>query len=114
MPAGQAAADALNFLRARDTVRVILAESMSFTQSVPGDVPVTIAWGTRDRVLPPRQARVAMRHLQHAGFVPLPDCGHVPMTDNPGLVAKVLLLGSALGAASPRGTTPGDPPRKTD
>ena len=96
MPAGQAAADALAFLRARDTVRVILAESVSFTESVPGGVPVTIAWGTKDRILYPRQARVAMRHLPYAGFVPLPGCGHVPMTDNPGLVAKVLLLGSEL------------------
>ena len=57
---------------------------------------MTIAWGTKDRILYPRQARVAMRHLPHAGFVPLPGCGHVPMTDNPGLVAKVLLLGSEL------------------
>jgi hypothetical protein len=28
--------------------------------------------------------------------VPLPGCGHVPMTDDPALVAKVLLDGSAL------------------
>ena len=96
MPAGQAAGDALAFLRARDTVSAILADSVSFTEPVPGDVPVTIAWGAKDRILPPRQARVAMRQLPGARFVPLPGCGHVPMTDDPALVAKVLLDGSAL------------------
>ena len=95
MPAGQAAGDALAFLRARDTVSAILADSVSFTEPVPGDVPVTIAWGAKDRILPPRQARVAMRQLPGARFVPLPGCGHVPMTDDPALVAKVLLDGSA-------------------
>lgn len=95
MPADQAAADALAFLRARNTVRVVLAEPVSFTETVPDDVPVTIAWGAKDRILPPRQARVAMRHLPGARFVPLPGCGHVPMTDDPALVARVLLEGSA-------------------
>jgi len=103
MPAGQAAGDVLAFLRARDTVRTILAESVSFTEPVPGDVPVTIAWGAKDRVLPPRQALVAMGRLPGARFVPLPGCGHVPMTDDPALVAKVLLDGSS---ACPRGATP--------
>jgi hypothetical protein len=28
------------------------------------------------------------------GLVPLPGCGHVPMTDDPGLVADILLQGS--------------------
>ena len=95
MPAQQAAADAFAFLRARETVRVILAESVSFTESVPDDVPVTIAWGTKDRILHPRQARIAMRQLPSARFVPLPGCGHVPMTDDPELVASVLLHGSS-------------------
>ena len=44
---------------------------------------------------PPRQALVAMGRLPGARFVPLPGCGHVPMTDDPALVAKVLLDGSA-------------------
>jgi pimeloyl-ACP methyl ester carboxylesterase len=76
----QAVADGVAFLRARDAVAAVL--------------PVTIAWGSRDRLLPPGQARVAMRRLPHARFVPLPGCGHVPMTDDPDLVAKVLLDGS--------------------
>jgi pimeloyl-ACP methyl ester carboxylesterase len=89
-----AVADALAFLRARDAVYAILADRQIFTDTVPASVPVTIAWGARDRLLRPSQARVAMRRLPHARFVPLSGCGHVPMTDDPVLVASVLLDGS--------------------
>jgi len=93
----QAEGDALAFLGARDAVHAILADSPSFTADIPipDGVPVTIAWGARDRLLPPSQARVARQRLPLARFVPLPGCGHVPMTDDPGLVARVLLDGSA-------------------
>jgi pimeloyl-ACP methyl ester carboxylesterase len=89
-----AVADTLAFLRARDAVYAILADREVFTDTVPASVPVTIGWGARDRMLWPSQARVAMRRLPHARFVPLPGCGHVPMTDDPVLVASVLLDGS--------------------
>ena len=59
------------------------------------DVPVTVAWGTRDRVLWARQVRAARRALPEARLVQLPGCGHVPMSDDPELVAQVLLDGSA-------------------
>ncbi|WP_067816533.1 alpha/beta fold hydrolase [Actinomadura kijaniata] len=58
------------------------------------DVPVTIAWGTKDRLLRAGQAVRAQRRLPHARFVWLEGCGHVPMGDDPELVAKVLLEGS--------------------
>jgi pimeloyl-ACP methyl ester carboxylesterase len=95
MPADQALADSMAFLNARDAVYEVLADGITFTQTVPADVPVTIAWGAKDRLLPPRQARGARQRLPHARFVTLPGCGHVPMTDDPGLVARVLLDGSA-------------------
>jgi pimeloyl-ACP methyl ester carboxylesterase len=59
------------------------------------DVPATIAWGTRDRLLRTGQAVRAQQHLPNARFVWLNNCGHVPMADDPKLVAKVLLEGSA-------------------
>jgi pimeloyl-ACP methyl ester carboxylesterase len=105
----QAEGDARAFLGARDAVNVILADPPSFTEAIPAGVPVTIAWGTRDRLLPPSQARVAKQRLPRARFVPLPGCGHVPMTDDPELVARVLLDGSAHSAAvstEPRGGSP--------
>ena len=61
------------------------------------DVPATIAWGTRDRLLRTGQAVRAQQSLPNARFVWLRDCGHVPMADEPKLVAKVLLEGSSAG-----------------
>lgn len=103
MPPAQALADSLAFLAARDAVRAVLADGVPFTPAVPADVPVTIAWGDKDRVLPPRQARVARQRLPHARFAALPGCGHVPMTDDPELVARVLLDGSDRSDGSARG-----------
>ncbi|WP_051111595.1 alpha/beta fold hydrolase [Sciscionella marina] len=60
------------------------------------DIPVTIAWGAKDRVLPPRQAERAARRLPNARHVLLPDCGHVPMPDDPRLVARTILETCAL------------------
>jgi pimeloyl-ACP methyl ester carboxylesterase len=57
-------------------------------------VPVTIGWGTRDRLLIPRQAVRARAALPQARHVPLPGCGHVPMSDDPEGVAALLLAGS--------------------
>jgi pimeloyl-ACP methyl ester carboxylesterase len=99
----KAAADALAFFSARDTVAAVLNKRVSLTEPIPAGVPVTIAWGTKDRLLPPSQARVARRCLPQARFVPLAGCGHVPMTDNPGLVATVLLDGSAVRGDDPPG-----------
>jgi pimeloyl-ACP methyl ester carboxylesterase len=65
-----------------------------FTGDIP-DVPVTIAWGTRDRLLPPRQAARARDMIPGARLVPLPDCGHVPMLDAPELLARVILQATA-------------------
>jgi pimeloyl-ACP methyl ester carboxylesterase len=57
-------------------------------------VPVTVAWGTRDALLIPRQAARARRLLPWAQHVALRGCGHVPCHDDPEAVAAVLLVGS--------------------
>ncbi|MEW2495355.1 alpha/beta fold hydrolase [Streptomyces nodosus] len=72
-------------LRAGTTVR--------FTEDVPG-LPVTVAWGTRDRILVRRQGVRAKQIIPRARLVRLPGCGHVPMNDDPALVARVILDGS--------------------
>ncbi|MBY8864892.1 MULTISPECIES: alpha/beta fold hydrolase [Streptomyces] len=64
-----------------------------FTDDVPG-IPVTVAWGVKDRLLVRRQGVRAKRLIPHARLVRLPGCGHVPMNDDPALVARVLLDGS--------------------
>ncbi|MFJ6938548.1 alpha/beta fold hydrolase [Streptomyces sp. NPDC101132] len=65
-------------------------EGVLVTEDVPG-LPVTIAWGTRDRLLLRRQGVRAKRTLPGARLVRLPGCGHVPMNDDPALVARVIL-----------------------
>ena len=62
-----------------------------------GGVAVTIAWGTRDALLIPRQAVRARRVLPWAQHVALRGCGHVPCHDDPEAVAAVLLAGSREG-----------------
>lgn len=90
----QAVADMLAFVAAREALHTILADMTRFTGRVPAGIPVTIGWGTSDRLLPFRQARVAKAWLPQARLVRLPGCGHVPMTDDPDLVADLLLRGS--------------------
>jgi pimeloyl-ACP methyl ester carboxylesterase len=53
-------------------------------------VPTTVAWGTHDRILSHRQSKEARRRLPTAHHVDLPDCGHVPMIDDPSLVVEVI------------------------
>jgi pimeloyl-ACP methyl ester carboxylesterase len=52
---------------------------------------VTVAWGSKDRILLPRQAGRARSRLPDARHVWLPGCGHLPMHDAPDLVAQVIL-----------------------
>ncbi|MFD9317740.1 alpha/beta fold hydrolase [Streptomyces sp. NPDC060053] len=72
-------------LRAGATVR--------FTDDLSG-VPVTLGWGTRDWLLVRRQGVRAKRIIPAARLVRLPGCGHVPMSDDPALVARLILDGS--------------------
>lgn len=58
----------------------------------PSDVPVTIAWCERDRLLGPPKAH---RRPAGARFLVLPGVGHTPTWDDPELVARTLLEGSA-------------------
>ena len=67
--------------------------NVQFTDDVPG-LPVTVAWGTRDRLLVRRQGIRAKQIIPRARLVRLPGCGHVPMNDDPALVARVILDGS--------------------
>jgi pimeloyl-ACP methyl ester carboxylesterase len=60
-------------------------------------IPVTVAWGTRNALLIPRQATRARRLLPWAQHVALRGCGHVPCRDDPEAVASALLAGSREG-----------------
>ncbi|WP_262061829.1 alpha/beta fold hydrolase [Streptomyces sp. STR69] len=74
-----------------DTLRA--GTTVQFTDDLPG-LPVTVAWGTQDRLLLRRQGVRAKRLIPRARLVRLPGCGHCPMSDDPALVARVILDGS--------------------
>ncbi|MDQ0603525.1 pimeloyl-ACP methyl ester carboxylesterase [Streptomyces canus] len=67
--------------------------SVQFVDDIPG-VPVTVAWGSKDRLLLRRQGVRAKQIIPKARLVRLPGCGHCPMNDDPALVARVILDGS--------------------
>lgn len=55
-------------------------------------IPVTIAWGTRDAILPARrQSAAAHKVLPGARHLPLPGCGHLPFSDDPVVCADAVL-----------------------
>lgn len=55
------------------------------------DCPVLICWGSRDLLLPRRQAHRFIARLPNSSFRLLPGVGHVPMADDPELVASAVL-----------------------
>jgi pimeloyl-ACP methyl ester carboxylesterase len=95
MTADHARGDIRGFVYARPALRELLAGATPFDQAIPASVPVTVAWAARDLVLPTWQAAVAKRTLPNAEHIVMRGVGHVPMYDNPDLVAEVILRGSA-------------------
>jgi pimeloyl-ACP methyl ester carboxylesterase len=53
-------------------------------------VPVRICFGTEDAMLGALTAPRFVAAIPGAQLIPLPGCGHVPMADNPGLVARAI------------------------
>jgi pimeloyl-ACP methyl ester carboxylesterase len=98
VPVDHVIGDVRAFMYARPTLRTLLAAAEPFTDPIPLDVPVTVAWAGRDLVLPRWQADTARSRLPQAEHICLRGMGHVPMFDNPRIVAKVLLHGSAPAA----------------
>nr|WP_238589302.1 alpha/beta hydrolase [Pseudonocardia sp. HH130629-09] len=63
--------------------------------------PVRIAWSGSDRTIPySRYGRPMMDAVPGAEFVVLPGVGHVPMVDNPALVAWTILQHTRYEVAS--------------
>lgn len=63
-------------------------------------VPTTVAWGTKDLILPYRQAKRAAEQLPKAEHVALEGAGHVPMVDAPAEV--VALIGETVAQGASR------------
>jgi pimeloyl-ACP methyl ester carboxylesterase len=66
------------------------------------DVPVQILWGTRDLLLLPRQGRRFERLIPNAELRYLEGLGHIPMSDDPELLAELI----ATTSRAPRAAAP--------
>jgi pimeloyl-ACP methyl ester carboxylesterase len=75
-----------------DTLDALIDDRFSYGERIK--VPVTIAWGSRDHLLLPRQAPRARREIPGSRLILLEGCGHVPTWDDPDHVARVILEGS--------------------
>ncbi|MDN5746253.1 MAG: alpha/beta hydrolase [Nocardioidaceae bacterium] len=80
-----------------------LRSGVRYSFTAQPQVPVTVAWGTGDRLLPYRQASTARQRLPQATHIALHDAGHVPMLDVPDriceLVEETIIRGREEGAA---------------
>jgi pimeloyl-ACP methyl ester carboxylesterase len=90
-----ATADALLAAEAFDEA-LALFDDYTFHDAEQLDaVPVTVVWGSRDRLLLSRQAARARRVLPKARHEWLVGAGHLPMWDAPEAVAALLVAGAA-------------------
>ncbi|MDF5751593.1 alpha/beta fold hydrolase [Spongiactinospora sp. TRM90649] len=80
--AGRALRDSAGFDETVEALALVMPPA-------PAKSPITIAWGERDRLLVRRQAVRAARWSGQRVRL-LPGCGHVPMSDDPELVAQVV------------------------
>lgn len=85
-------ADALAMKRARGFERTAIKCLRPVVRPFRGALraPVTIAWGTKDRILPYGQMARARRLVPDALFVTLEGAGHVPMGDCPEAIAELI------------------------
>lgn len=104
--ADHALGDVRGFEYAHAALRLLLDAATPFTESIPAEVPVTIAWAGRDLVLPPWQAKVAERVVPQAEHVLMRGVGHVPMWDAPEFVTRLILRGTEPAATAPTQTAP--------
>ncbi|WTY39646.1 alpha/beta fold hydrolase [Nocardia salmonicida] len=80
------------------TLLAIARRGYAFEDGQDLDIPITVAFGTKDRMLRPRGYRYPDALPAHTRWVSLPGCGHMPMWDDPALIARTILEGTEIGA----------------
>jgi pimeloyl-ACP methyl ester carboxylesterase len=68
----------------------LCAADWSIAPMDPAPCPITIAWGEKERLRPP-DSYDRIGRIPQAAIKTLPNVGHVPMLDDPGLVARTIL-----------------------
>jgi pimeloyl-ACP methyl ester carboxylesterase len=71
-----------------------------YLATTPITAPVTVAFGSRDRLLLRRQSRYPFQLPPGTRVEALPGCGHVPMADDPGAVTALITRSARRTAAS--------------
>jgi pimeloyl-ACP methyl ester carboxylesterase len=79
-----------------EIVEDLLATDAQLAPLDPPPCPVTLAWSGQDRLFPVDVYGSHARELiPRASFIVLDDVGHVPMLDDPQLVAQTILAVTA-------------------
>jgi pimeloyl-ACP methyl ester carboxylesterase len=77
----------------------LFSDESSLAPLDPPPCPITLAWSARDHIFPVELFGVRARELiPGASFVVLNGVGHVPMLDDPRLVARTILASAAAGS----------------
>jgi pimeloyl-ACP methyl ester carboxylesterase len=71
-----------------------------YLASAPISAPVTVAFGSRDLLLLRHQSRHLDQLPPGTQVESLPGCGHVPMADDPGAVAALIIASAARAGRS--------------
>jgi len=81
-------------------VEDLFGEAARLAPLDPPPCPITLAWAAEDRVFPLQINGVNARELiPGARWIVLDDVGHVPMLDDPQLVAQTILTAAAIAPA---------------
>jgi pimeloyl-ACP methyl ester carboxylesterase len=75
----------------------------SYRSTKPLEAPLTIAFGSRDRLLLRRQSRHLNQLPPDLAVAELDGCGHVPMADDPDAVARLIVNAVARAQAVAEG-----------
>jgi pimeloyl-ACP methyl ester carboxylesterase len=83
------------FDNCRATLRPLLrsARTERFTGGQHIDIPVTVAYGTRERLVRRHSGQHRDQLPAQTRWIELTGCGHVPMSDNPDLITRTILDG---------------------
>jgi pimeloyl-ACP methyl ester carboxylesterase len=71
-----------------------------YLATTPITAPVSVAFGSRDRLLRRHQSRYPFQLPPGTRVEALPGCGHVPMADDPGAVTALITRSARRAAAS--------------
>jgi pimeloyl-ACP methyl ester carboxylesterase len=106
IPSQRAYEDALAMRRGRG-FRPVARLSVAYRFEGSPEVPVSVGWGAKDRIFGAHQLDRVRERIPHAHVEVLEGCGHVPMSDAPGLVTSLILRTTRCPAPAPGAGPPG-------